>query len=46
MNYLQGSHRDTDIETGQGHEVGRDLGDWNWCMCTAMCKTASGEAAV
>ena len=43
--YLQGSNRDADVETGHGHGVGVELGDWGWCICTAVCKTASGEAA-
>ena len=29
MSYLQGSHRDADVETGRGHGVGDELGDWN-----------------
>ena len=41
--YFQGRNRDADVENGCVDTGVREdeLGDWDWRMCTAMCKTDS-----
>ena len=43
QNFLQGKDRDThaDYEEVNMGGWGNKLGDWNWHMHTAMCKTES-----